>query len=117
MLLVCADYIIKLGLGQFCEAIQTFVANQPKDDPTNIAATSFSSDIFPAYEIMYTKWLSSGEQKVRLASVHALGAMCNVLDRPTYEANFMKLIPSTLALYKKEKLPDHLPITQVSPHS
>ena len=88
------------------------------DDP-NINVTTFSAELFPAYEVMFARWLTSGEQKVRLASVQALGnpsfsspgTMCGVLDRSTYDANIAKLLPATLNLYKKEKPDDHLPIT------
>lgn len=100
-------WVFASGLGKFCDAILTYVANTKENQFT---VYSFSSDIYPAYEILFSTWLQSKEPKVRLATIQALGSMCAVLAREQLEAQLPRLIPTLLAFYKKEK--DLLPITQ-----
>jgi len=52
--------------------------------------------------------------QVRFAVVEALGFISFRLSKDTFEANIQKLIPTYLAMYKKEKYTDFLPISQVS---
>lgn len=54
-------WVFASGLGKFCDAILTYVANTKNSQFT---VYSFSSDIYPAYEILFTTWLQSKEPKV-----------------------------------------------------
>jgi hypothetical protein len=49
------------AIGHFADAILHFVANS---HDKSINASSFSSDVFPAFEIMFNQWLQSKETKV-----------------------------------------------------
>lgn len=52
-------------LGRFCESIVHFVANDPNKGTNDaISLSSFSSDFLPAFEIMFSNWLTSKESKV-----------------------------------------------------
>lgn len=55
-------WVFATGLGKFCDAILTYVANTKNSQFT---VYSFSSDIYPAYEILFTTWLQSREPKVK----------------------------------------------------
>eukprot|EP01119_Soliformovum_irregulare_P013154 TRINITY_DN3473_c0_g1_i1.p1 TRINITY_DN3473_c0_g1~~TRINITY_DN3473_c0_g1_i1.p1 ORF type:complete len:1648 (+),score=609.13 TRINITY_DN3473_c0_g1_i1:20-4963(+) len=105
-------WVFAAGIGHFCDAILTYVANFSDKDPNvpSLSVHAFSSDVFPAYEIMFNNWLLSKEPKVRLATIQALGSISAVLTREQLDAQLPQLIPNILNLYKKEK--EHLPITQ-----
>lgn len=103
-------WVFAASMGHFCEAILHYVANIDQGSDKNLNALSFSSEMFPAYELMFSKWLGSGEAKVRLATVQAVGSMCAVLSREQFEIQVPKIIPTIVGMYKKEK--DFLPITQ-----
>lgn len=115
-------WVFATALGNFCDAILHYVANI--EDVAAAAAAagstapavpaftldSFSSEIFPCYEVLFATWLTDKEAKVRLATIKALGAMCAVIARPNFDEQLPRLIPALLGLYKKEK--QQLPITQ-----
>ncbi len=103
-------WVFASGLGHFCEAILNYVANTEKASDKGLTVSSFSSDIFPAYEILFNTWVGSRESKVRVTTLQALGSMCLVLSKEQLETQLPKLIPVFLEVYKKEK--DQLPITQ-----
>jgi hypothetical protein len=58
------------GLGHFCEAILNYVANIDRATDKSYSISSFSSDIFPAYEILFNTWLTSKETKVFTKKMH-----------------------------------------------
>jgi hypothetical protein len=62
-----------------------------------------------AFDVVLNKWLISKEPKVRYAVLESLGFMSHCIDRAGFESKVLKLIPTYLAMYKKEK--DHLPIS------
>lgn len=108
-------WVFATALGNFCEAMLHYVANIEDGSsaaPTGSALTldSFSSEIFPCYEVLFATWLQDKEPKVKLATIKALGSMCAVMPRANFEEQLPRLLPALLALYKKEK--KHLPITQ-----
>jgi len=99
-----------VAFGHWCDAVLSYLANLDKASDKSISLETFSSEVFPAYEIMFNTWMTSGESKVRLATVQAIGNMCAVMPQEQFEAQLPRIIPGVLALYKKEK--NHLPITQ-----
>eukprot|EP01114_Cavostelium_apophysatum_P008329 TRINITY_DN2073_c0_g1_i2.p1 TRINITY_DN2073_c0_g1~~TRINITY_DN2073_c0_g1_i2.p1 ORF type:complete len:513 (-),score=158.15 TRINITY_DN2073_c0_g1_i2:146-1684(-) len=103
-------WVFASAIGHFCDAITHYVANKDKAPDQSFNIYSFSSDMFPAYEFMFTNWLQSKETKVRLATLQALGSIGGVLTREQLEAQLPKIVPIFLGFFKKEK--DTLPVTQ-----
>ena len=103
-------WVFASGIAHFCESILNYVANIENAVDKTITVSTFSSDVFPAYEILFTNWLQSKESKVRVTTMQAIGSMCLVLSKEQLEVQIPKLIPTVLSFYKKEK--EHLPITQ-----
>jgi len=57
-------WVLATATWQFCEGVQTYVHNIEKGSDKSIQPSHFSSEIFPAFEIMFAKWSSmSGEKK------------------------------------------------------
>eukprot|EP00013_Stygamoeba_regulata_P006034 CAMPEP_0177640424 /NCGR_PEP_ID=MMETSP0447-20121125/6535_1 /TAXON_ID=0 /ORGANISM="Stygamoeba regulata, Strain BSH-02190019" /LENGTH=1747 /DNA_ID=CAMNT_0019142493 /DNA_START=242 /DNA_END=5485 /DNA_ORIENTATION=- len=105
-------WVIGYALTHFCEAITSYMANLDgvAEDPHNITFATFSSEIFPAYEVMVTNWILSKDERVRLITAHCMGNMCAVMDIEQFQKEVHRLVPAMLQLYRKEK--DHLPVTQ-----
>jgi hypothetical protein len=110
ILMMMTHHRLHLAFGHWCDAVLSYLANLDKATDKAISLETFSSEVFPAYEIMFGSWLSSSESKVRLATVQAIGNMCAVMPHEQFETQLPRIIPGVLALYKKEK--NHLPITQ-----
>eukprot|EP00026_Physarum_polycephalum_P000352 Phypoly_transcript_00352.p1 GENE.Phypoly_transcript_00352~~Phypoly_transcript_00352.p1 ORF type:complete len:1660 (+),score=332.46 Phypoly_transcript_00352:97-5076(+) len=102
-------WVFAASMGHFCEAVVQYVANIDQGIDKTVTITTYSGDVFPAYEFMFSKWMSSGEPKVRLATIQAVGSIFAILARDQFESQVVKLIQGIIACYKKEK--DHLPIT------
>eukprot|EP00012_Vannella_robusta_P000552 CAMPEP_0206186026 /NCGR_PEP_ID=MMETSP0166-20121206/2167_1 /ASSEMBLY_ACC=CAM_ASM_000260 /TAXON_ID=95228 /ORGANISM="Vannella robusta, Strain DIVA3 518/3/11/1/6" /LENGTH=1620 /DNA_ID=CAMNT_0053601351 /DNA_START=1 /DNA_END=4863 /DNA_ORIENTATION=- len=96
--------------GNWCEAIQIYLANMDSAPDKSISQETFSSEVFPAYEVMFNSWMGSRESKVRLATIHAVGQMCAVMPLEQLSDQIVRIVPAFLKMYSKEKL--HLPITQ-----
>ncbi|PRP83406.1 hypothetical protein PROFUN_09434 [Planoprotostelium fungivorum] len=103
-------WVFASAIGQFCDAVMSYVANIDRAKNKDIGPYTFSGDVFPAYEIIFSNWLQAKEAKVRTISIQALGCISACLERETFETNLIKLIPTILNIYKKEK--DQLPVTQ-----
>ncbi len=58
-------HIIIIAIGHFCDAVIHYVANIDKGSNKTLTTSSFSSEVFPAYEIMFNNWLISKETKVQ----------------------------------------------------
>lgn len=103
-------WVFSSSVGYFCESILNYVANIDQAPDKTITVDSFSSEIFPAYEIMFNTWLLSKENKVKLATVEATGSMCSVMKRAQFENQLAKILSTLLSMYKKDK--EHLPVTK-----
>jgi len=103
-------WVFASTISQFCDAVNTYVANIDRGKVKDITHSSFSSDVFPAYEIIFSNWLQAKEAKVRTISIQALGCISACLERDIFETNLLKLLPTIMAIYKKEK--EQLPVTQ-----
>ena len=68
------------ALCNFCEGILHYVANIDKASDKSFTCESFSSEIQPCYEILFTHWCTDREGKVRRAAVKAIGVMCAVVS-------------------------------------
>jgi len=96
--------------GHWCEAIQIYLANMDTVPDKNITQETFSSEVYPAYEVMFNSWMGSRESKVRLATIHAVGQMCAVMPIEQLEDQIVRIVPVFLKMYSKEK--SHLGISQ-----
>ncbi|XP_066480065.1 maestro heat-like repeat-containing protein family member 1 isoform X2 [Tiliqua scincoides] len=89
------------ALQSFSESIQEYMANLDQAPDPTVRRDAFSSEIFSAYEVLFTSWLPSREAKLRLAVVEALGPMSHLLPSEKLEEQLPRLIPGLLALYRK----------------
>lgn len=104
-------FVIVFALTQWCEAILCYLANLDQASDKTISIQSFSSEMFPAYEILFNNWLlNSKDAQTRLQIVRALGNICALLPTQQFEGLLPKLIPVILKRYSVEK--DPYPITQ-----
>ncbi len=125
--------VFATSMWKFCDAIVTYVADIDSAPDKTLSIESFSGEIFPIYELIFTNWLPSRESKVFLsfivwigdkahwpwicyqvrgASIQAVGSMSAILTTQQLEQQLPKMLTSMLALYKKDK--NHLSITMVS---
>ncbi|XP_022082273.1 maestro heat-like repeat-containing protein family member 1 [Acanthaster planci] len=92
-------------LARFSESIEDYVANiDSAPDPT-ITKTTYSTQIFTAFDHIFNAWQQSKEAKLRLMVVEALGHMSKIILQERLEEQVPKLIPSVLNLYKKHPEP------------
>jgi len=102
--------IIAASFSQFCEAIVNFEANS---ESRTVSRNTYSTQINTAFETFFTNWLPKGNsKKVRLATIQAIGSICNVLTTEQFEAQLQKLLTTFINLYKKEAEEEHLIVTQ-----
>ena len=106
------QWVFATAIGQFCEAAVNYLANLDKASDKNITLSTFSSEVYPAFEIFSSNWLNSSSQKVRLATVAAMGSICQILPKEQFEGIVLKMVPALLSLYRKEKDTHQLAITQ-----
>ena len=96
---------------QFCEAIQMYVANIEKGAGQSLTLTSFSSEMYPAYEVLFSKWVSSSEKKLKVSVIKAIGVCTWVFTTEQYDREVVKIVPLFLKLLKGER-EYPLPMTQ-----
>ena len=102
-------WVFCYAISHFSEAIVHFIANAESPE-VSMQFVSFGTELYPAYEIMLNVWLTCRESKVRLMAAKAIGNLCAILPRQTFDTQLPKLFPPILNLFKKEK--DLLPVTQ-----
>ena len=102
-------WVFASGIGYFCDAILAYSANHQGKDGA-LTASSFSSEVFPAFEVMFNQWLDSKEVRVRLAVVQAMGNTCAIMSRDTFDTHLPRILPVVLKMFSKEK--EHLPLAQ-----
>lgn len=105
-------WVFSFAIGRFCEGIIFFLANAKPEQvaAANINKTTFSGEVFTAYQIMFDNWLQRNEASLRLVIMQGIGYMAETMARDQFEAQLPKMITGILAMYKKEK--KFLPITQ-----
>ncbi|KAM8811767.1 maestro heat-like repeat-containing protein family member 1 [Eudromia elegans] len=89
------------ALQHFSESIQEYLANLDQAPDPTVRKDTFSSEIFCAYEVLFSAWLQHREPKLRLAVVEAIGPMSHLLPSERLEEQLPKLIPAVLGLYRK----------------
>ena len=108
-------WVFATALGHYADALHHFTCNATDEERASAAIhpQSFELEFLSSYDILFNRWLAdSGEVKVRMAIVEALGSMSQVLQREALEQRLPKVIGKCLEMYKKEKATDHLPISQ-----
>ncbi|KAH3758032.1 hypothetical protein Pelo_10162 [Pelomyxa schiedti] len=95
---------------QICEGIQAYMHNIDQGSDKTITPQSFSSEIFPAFEIMFTKWSIAGERKMKLATLRASCFMNIVFTPAQYDATTPRVLPVILTTIKREK--EHLSLIE-----
>eukprot|EP01129_Flabellula_baltica_P010720 TRINITY_DN4560_c0_g1_i1.p1 TRINITY_DN4560_c0_g1~~TRINITY_DN4560_c0_g1_i1.p1 ORF type:complete len:1619 (+),score=365.55 TRINITY_DN4560_c0_g1_i1:442-5298(+) len=95
----------------FCEAIMAY---QVDVDVSKIEISSFSSQVFTAFDLLFTspQWIGSSETRVRLATIQAIGAMSMIISETQFKQQFDKLLKGFVELYSKESSSDLLAVTQ-----
>lgn len=71
------QWVVATAIGQFCAAAMDFVANKGEDV---VSITSFASDVFPAFEILFSKWTKARDRKVVVASLQGFPSFCNFVE-------------------------------------
>ncbi|RXM27386.1 Maestro heat-like repeat-containing protein family member 1 [Acipenser ruthenus] len=84
-----------------CESILEYLANLDKAPDPTVRKDTFSSEIYAAYDILFSNWLQSRETKLRLTVAEALGPMSHLMAHDKLEEQLPRLIPAILSLYKK----------------
>lgn len=105
-------WVFSSALAKFAEAIMAHVHNIEDATERNAQQYAFSAEMFTAFDLVFTNWTTSSNRKVRLAAFQAVGHMCALMKPEHFEQQVPKVIPALLAMYKKEKEADFLPITQ-----
>jgi maestro heat-like repeat-containing protein family member 1 len=105
-------WVFASGMARFAEAILLYMQNFEVAPDKSITLETFSSEMYPPYEVMFSNWTKSSEKKVRLATMQAMGHMCAIMAKDVFESQVPKIVPFVLQTYKKEGPLDHLPITQ-----
>ncbi|KAF2070139.1 hypothetical protein CYY_008538 [Polysphondylium violaceum] len=101
-------WVFAAALGHFADATVTYVANIDAGTDKSLSLYSFSSEFYPALELMFTKWLGTNHEKVRLVTIEAVGQICAILNVEQLEAQISKIVVGVLGMLKKEK--DLLPV-------
>lgn len=107
------QWVVATAIGQFCAAAMDFVANKGEDV---VSITTFASDVFPAFEILFSKWTKARDRKVVVASLQgsifcsfvfsslffcaACGYILALLPKAQYEQLVPKVIPVVLQLWR-----------------
>jgi hypothetical protein len=64
------QWVFATAIGQFCDAAMHYVANRGEQQ---LSIDSFASDVYPAFDILFSRWLKARDKKVVLASIQTLG--------------------------------------------
>ncbi|XP_074539484.1 maestro heat-like repeat-containing protein family member 1 isoform X1 [Halichoeres trimaculatus] len=94
-------WVFSSALCHFSDSILEYLANLDKAPDPTVRKDTFSSEIYAAYDILFSNWLQSRESKLRLTVAEAVGSMCHLMASDKLEEQIPKLIPAILSLYKK----------------
>ncbi|KAJ8290767.1 hypothetical protein GJAV_G00017250 [Gymnothorax javanicus] len=94
-------WVLSSALCRFSESILEYLANLDKAPDPTVRKDTFSTEIFAAYDILFSNWLQSRESKLRMTVAEALGPMSHLMAQDKLEEQLPKLIPTMLSLYKK----------------
>lgn len=94
-------WVFSSALCHFSESILEYLANLDKAPDPTVRKDTFATEMFGAYDILFSSWLQSRESKLRLTVAEAVGSMCHLMAHDKLEEQIPKLIPAMLSLYKK----------------
>lgn len=104
-------WVFSTALGRFAEAITHFQSNATEEQKNRVDTAHFCTDMLSAWDVIFTKWITAKEPKVRMAVAESLGYMSAALAKDVFEDRFNKLVMHYFLTYKKEKPVDHAPIS------
>ncbi|KAF7651228.1 hypothetical protein LDENG_00113910 [Lucifuga dentata] len=94
-------WVFSSALYHFSESILEYLANLDKAPDPTVRKDTFSSEIYSAFDILFSNWFQSREPKLRLTVAEAVGSMCHLMASDKLEEQIPKLLPAMLSLYKK----------------
>lgn len=94
-------WVFSSALCRFSESILEYLANLDKAPDPTVRKDTFSSEIFSAYDILFSNWIQSRDSKLRLTVAEAVGSMSHLMAHDKLEEQLPKLLPTILGLYKK----------------
>jgi hypothetical protein len=89
-----------------------YCSNKEKAPDQSIEKSKFSTQIYAAYEILFTSWLKTSDPKLRQITIESIGHFVNLIATEKLESDINKIMPGLLNLYKRHT--DHFVISQVS---
>lgn len=103
-------WVFATTLWEFCQAIQSYVANKDKKagGGSSVDTSSFSGEMYSALEFLQTKWALARDRRLLLAVYRAMGQMAGILQPDQYEIVLPKFLPGLIAQIRKEKEILHL---------
>ena len=101
-------WVFATTLWEFCQAIQSYVANRENGSAKgrvsgSVDTGSFSGEMYSAFEFLLTKWALARDKRLLLAVYRAMGQMTGILQPDQYEIVLPKFLPGIVGLIKKEK--------------
>lgn len=96
-------WVFATAFWQFCEAIQTYIANIDKGTDKTINAQSFATEFASAYDFFSSKWMATKDKRLGLAVLRALGQMTALLAPEYYEQIIARLLGNLLNFIRREK--------------
>ena len=103
-------WIFAVSFGRFAEAILQ-CSVEPEPNPA-YAVSEFAATMNTALNIVHTEWVNARELRVRAAACEALGNLASIVDEDVLCTNFVKIVTTLMAVLKREKSKDQLPIIQ-----
>ena len=76
------QWVVAVAIGQFCAAAMDYVANKGEE---GLTLDSIASDVFPAFEILFNKWLKARDKKIVMATLQTVGYIMALLPKAQYE--------------------------------
>eukprot|EP00727_Mastigamoeba_balamuthi_P012392 m51a1_g7776 hypothetical protein (1623) ;mRNA; f:168103-173772 len=103
-------WVFSTALYQFCEAIQSYAANA--GEGAAVEPSSFSTEIYSAYEVLISKWSSTSERRLKVAVLRAIGQMTALFDAEQYEAQLGRVVQALVPLLGRNSKEASVHVTQ-----
>lgn len=96
---------------KFSEAILFYCDNKEKANDQSVEKSLFATQIYATHEIFFNVWIRASDFKVRHLAIESIGQFVNIIAHDKLEADLVKIMQTTLGLYKKHQ--DHFIVSQV----
>ncbi|BFZ13379.1 hypothetical protein BsWGS_16418 [Bradybaena similaris] len=101
-------WVFASALSKFSEAILEYCANLDQAPDKSVSTDRFASEIFSAYDILFTVWIQSKEAKLRLAIIEAVGHMTHIMSPDRLQEQLPKILQGIFSLYKRHQEAYHI---------